>query len=112
MATFFLAKELAFAGIILAISFFVLLGARKANAKGLKMFGYIIAIILWASIALSAAMLCTKSSMKPCMPGMKDEQGMYNKKMMRKKGKGADKMMRKKKMMRKDKEKMSKEKCK
>lgn len=101
MGTFFLAKELAFAGIILAISFFVLLGARKADSKGLKVFGYIIAILLWISIALSVIMISAKSPMKPCMPEMKGQPGMYHKKkkmMMHKKGKGKEKMMRKEKM--------------
>lgn len=36
--------------LLLALSFFVLLSIRKAETKGLKAFGYVVAGILWLSI--------------------------------------------------------------
>lgn len=38
--------------ILLTISFFVLLSMRKADTKGLKVFGYVVAGILWAAALL------------------------------------------------------------
>ncbi len=35
---------------LLALSFFVLLSIRKAETKGLKAFGYVVAGILWLSV--------------------------------------------------------------
>ncbi len=40
------------AAIFLVISFFVLLAANKTDVKGLKTFGYAIAVLLWISAAL------------------------------------------------------------
>lgn len=36
--------------LLLALSFFVLLSIRKAETKGLKAFGYVVAGILWLSV--------------------------------------------------------------
>jgi hypothetical protein len=38
--------------LLLAISFFVLSTARKAEEQGLKVFGYVITILLWISAAI------------------------------------------------------------
>ena len=46
MGTFFMLKGLSSIALLLAFSFFVLLGVRKTDSKGLKVFGYIVAIFL------------------------------------------------------------------
>jgi low temperature requirement protein LtrA len=38
--------------VLLTVSFFVLLAARKADLQNLKTFGYAIAVLLWVSAAL------------------------------------------------------------
>ena len=38
--------------VLLTVSFFVLLAARKADSQNLKTFGYAIAVLLWVSAAL------------------------------------------------------------
>lgn len=38
--------------VLLAISFFVLLAARKSDSQLLKTFGYVIAVLLWVAAAL------------------------------------------------------------
>jgi hypothetical protein len=40
------------AAVLLTISFFVLLGVRKAESQGLRAFGYVIAALLWAAVLL------------------------------------------------------------
>ncbi len=67
--------------IFLVISFFVLLSANKAEAKGLKVFGYCIAVLLWISAALffSTGILgnCPMMKcMKPAAMGGMIHQGM------------------------------------
>lgn len=39
-------------GILLTISFFVLFATRKVETQGLKVFGYVIAVLLWVAAAL------------------------------------------------------------
>ena len=41
---------------LLTVSFFVLLAARKADAQGVKAFGYVLAVLLWISAALILSM--------------------------------------------------------
>ncbi|MCU0651804.1 MAG: hypothetical protein MUC39_02550 [Candidatus Omnitrophica bacterium] len=67
------------AAIFLAISFFVMLAANKADAKGLKTFGIVIAVMLW----LSAAFVLTAGITGRC-PMMKAMKNcMMDKDMMR-----------------------------
>jgi len=40
------------AAMVLGISFFVLLTARKSDSQGLKNFGFAVAVLLWISSAL------------------------------------------------------------
>jgi len=42
--------------LILTVSFFVLMAVRKAETQRLKVFGYVIAALLWACAALVLAM--------------------------------------------------------
>ncbi|MFA5144697.1 MAG: hypothetical protein WC723_01630 [Candidatus Omnitrophota bacterium] len=44
------------ATVLLTISFFVLLALRKAEAAGLKAFGYVIAALLWVGVLLVLSM--------------------------------------------------------
>lgn len=44
--------SLVHAVVLLAVSFFVLLVARKSDSQNLKMFGYGIAVLLWVAAAL------------------------------------------------------------
>ena len=39
--------------VLLTVSFFVLLAARKVDSQSLKTFGYVIAILLWVAAALA-----------------------------------------------------------
>jgi len=60
------------AAIFLAISFFVMLAANKADAKGLKVFGIVIAVMLWISAAFVLTSAATgrcpmMKAMKNCM---------------------------------------------
>jgi len=74
--------------IFLTISFFVLLAASKVEVKGLKVFGYSIAVLLWISAALALTMgISGNCPMMKCMKqGMMDSgrpmhrnmQGMQN----------------------------------
>jgi len=41
---------------LLTVSFFVLLAARKADSQGVKAFGYVLAVLLWISAALVLSM--------------------------------------------------------
>jgi len=46
--------------LLLTVSFFVLLSLRKAEAKEIKIFGYVVAALLWlAALAVSSAGLYT-----------------------------------------------------
>lgn len=38
--------------VLLCISYFVLLSIRKAETQGLKVFGYVVAVLLWISAAI------------------------------------------------------------
>ena len=38
--------------VLLAISFFVLLSARKSDSQNIKTFGYVIVVLLWVAAAL------------------------------------------------------------
>ena len=42
--------------VLLAISFFVLLGLQNVNVQGLKTFGNVVVVLLWLSAALVLAM--------------------------------------------------------
>ena len=44
--------SLVHAVVLLAVSFFILLAARKADAQNIKTFGYVIAVLLWVAAAL------------------------------------------------------------
>ncbi len=44
--------SLVHAVVLLAISFFILLAARKSDSQNIKTFGYVIAVLLWISAAL------------------------------------------------------------
>jgi low temperature requirement protein LtrA len=37
---------------LLAVSFFILLAARKSDSQNIKTFGYVIAVLLWVAAAL------------------------------------------------------------
>lgn len=69
--------------VLLAISFFVLLTAKRSEAQGLRAFAYVVAAFLWAAalVVLSAGIytLATGRDSRMCMMG----QGMYGPKMMR-----------------------------
>ena len=60
---------------LLTLSFFVLLAASKLASAGLKKFGYVVAVLLWACAALILGTgICTLSKgycplMKSNMPG-------------------------------------------
>ena len=47
-----LSFSLVHAVLILAVSFFVLLAARKTDSQNIKTFGYVIAALLWVGAAL------------------------------------------------------------
>ena len=38
--------------VLLAVSFFILLVARKSDSQNIKTFGYVIAVLLWVAAAL------------------------------------------------------------
>jgi len=44
--------SLVHAVVLLAVSFFILLAARKADSQNIKTFGYVIAVLLWVVAAL------------------------------------------------------------
>ena len=44
--------SLVHAVVLLALSFFILLAARKSDSQNIKTFGYVIAVLLWVSAAL------------------------------------------------------------
>lgn len=44
--------SLVHAVVLLAVSFFVLLAARKSDSQNIKTFGYVIAVLLWVAAAL------------------------------------------------------------
>ena len=44
--------SLVHAVVLLAVSFFILLAARKSDSQNIKTFGYVIAVLLWVSAAL------------------------------------------------------------
>lgn len=60
---------------LLTVSYFVLLTARKVDAKGLKIFGQVIAALLWVAAALVlvtgiSLSSCKRQKMKMPMRGM------------------------------------------
>ncbi|MGD0337039.1 MAG: hypothetical protein ABSB18_08105 [Candidatus Omnitrophota bacterium] len=55
----------------LTASFFVLFAARKTDAQGLKTFGYIVAVLLWISAALSLFTTISAYSARQQMMQMK-----------------------------------------
>ena len=38
--------------VLLAVSFFILLAARKSDSQNIRIFGYVIAVLLWVAAAL------------------------------------------------------------
>jgi len=44
--------SLVHAVVLLALSFFILLAARKSDSQNIKTFGYVIAVLLWVAAAL------------------------------------------------------------
>ena len=44
--------SLVYAVVLLAVSFFILLAARKSDSQNIKTFGYVIAVLLWVAAAL------------------------------------------------------------
>ena len=44
--------SLVHAVVLLAVSFFILLAARKSDSQNIKTFGYVIAVLLWVAAAL------------------------------------------------------------
>jgi hypothetical protein len=54
--------------VLLTISFFVLVVARKVESHALKVFGYVVAAFLWASVAAiaSAGLLTIATGRMPC----------------------------------------------
>lgn len=58
--------------LLLMISFFVLIAARKVDSKGLKTFGYVITALLWAGalIALSIGVYIAITGKHPLMEMM------------------------------------------
>ncbi len=44
--------SLVHAVVLLAVSFFILLAARKTDSSNIKTFGYVIAVLLWVAAAL------------------------------------------------------------
>jgi hypothetical protein len=64
---------------LLTVSFFVLLGVKKTEGKGLKIFGYCLAALLWGS----ALMVCAKGMFgvnRPMRFGMCPMQAMMQSK--------------------------------
>ena len=55
----------------LTASFFVLFAARKSDAQGLKTFGYVVAVLLWISAALSLSTAISAYSARKEMMQMK-----------------------------------------
>lgn len=51
--------------VLLALSFFILRSLYKVEANGLKVFGYVIAVLLWAAVILFLT-----SGSQPSKPGM------------------------------------------
>ncbi len=93
MEMFFIIKDLIFVTLLLALSFFVLLGVSKTNSRTLKLFGYLIAILLWISVALAATTKIYVMSSSKCSVGSKMDYRMHKKNMMGKKGMHKGKMM-------------------
>ena len=44
--------SLVHAVVFLAVSFFILLAARKSDSQNIKTFGYVVAVLLWVAAAL------------------------------------------------------------
>jgi len=57
---------------LLTVSFFVLFAIRKTDLKSLKIFGYIIAVLLWISavLVLAAGIYTVSTGRHPMMPMM------------------------------------------
>jgi hypothetical protein len=57
--------------VILAISFFVLVTLRKVSEKGIRAFGYGVAVLLWvAALVIIAGGIYKADTGKPMMPCM------------------------------------------
>lgn len=68
-----------FTVLLLAVSFFVLFVVRKTETQGLKLFGYIIAILLWICVAIVfstviSVTLTRRNLHIPMMRGMKSQK--------------------------------------
>lgn len=57
---------------LLTVSFFVLFTTRKVEGQGLRVFGYVIAVLLWisAAIVLSAGIYTISTGRHPMLPMM------------------------------------------
>jgi len=55
--------------ILMSISFFVLVVVSKLNNKSLKIFGWIVCVLLWVTAVFMAASACTIYSARPCYGG-------------------------------------------
>jgi len=67
---------LVYTTILLTISFFVLVTVRKTDSKNLKVFGYIIAVLLWISVAFVffSGLYVSTTNFSPSMPHMMRNQ--------------------------------------
>ena len=64
--------------LLLTVSFFVLFTMRKLDAPGLKIFGYVLAVLLWiaAAIVFSAGLYMMATGQHPMMQMMQQMQQM------------------------------------
>ncbi|MFA5155779.1 MAG: hypothetical protein WC532_00085 [Candidatus Omnitrophota bacterium] len=62
--------------LLLAVSFFVLVTARKAEEQWLKVFGYVVAILLWISAAIVFSGVMSAMASKKCPRSPMKMQGM------------------------------------
>lgn len=69
--------------VFLTISFFVLLALRKVEEKGLKIFGFVVVVLLWTvagTILLTGvSAMCPMANKMMMGKGMCDRPGMMNK---------------------------------
>lgn len=62
--------------LLLAVSFFVLVTARKAEEQWLKVFGYVVAILLWISAAIVFSGVMSAVTSKKCPRSQMNMHGM------------------------------------
>ncbi len=75
---------LAKAFVLIVVSFFTLLGASKADSKGLKKFGNLLAVAMWAVAAvILASTVYTMVTGKSCLYSKGSRYKSHYKKMMR-----------------------------